>query len=86
MQNIWTKKKHTAVLVLIILLIGLTRGITLQNQIDIHPDEWVFYESTNSMMSVIFGLEREFVEAKEYPEVHIFFTCPFTYWGSYGKK
>ena len=59
-----------------ILLIALTRGITLDHHLLSHPDEHVFYGSTELLMeSVLYGHPYE--PLKPYPEGTYVFRLPF---------
>lgn len=42
-----------------------------------HPDEWVFFRSTSSLLDAIIHPGAEFHEAKEYPEGAYLFHLPF---------
>lgn len=63
--------------VLVLLLILATRAISLTYQIDIHPDEYKFARSTDSLMNTILEPGSSFVEEKEYPEGSYYFHLPF---------
>ena len=63
--------------VLVLLLVLVTRAISLTYQIDIHPDEYKFARSTDSLMNAILVPGTDFVEEKEYPEGAYYFHLPF---------
>ena len=67
----------TWVAVLVLLLVLVTRAISLTYQIDIHPDEYKFARSTDSLMNAILEPGTDFVEEKEYPEGAYYFHLPF---------
>ena len=57
-------------------LILITRALTLTFHMDIHPDEWVFYYGTDSLLDALLH-GTEFVERKEYPEGAYLMHLPF---------
>ena len=74
-----TENKSTAIgiALLMILLIAMSRGITLTHNMELHPDENVFVRAAVSLKDKIMGLEEAYVEAKEYPEGAYIFQLPF---------
>lgn len=63
--------------VLLLLLILLTRGLSLRYQMAIHPDEYKFARATDSLMNALLEPDAEFVEVKEYPEGAYLYHLPF---------
>ena len=62
---------------LMILLIAVTRGVTLTHNMELHPDENVFVRASVSLKDKVMGLGDVYEEAKEYPEGAYVFQLPF---------
>lgn len=71
------RRNAIRIAVLMILLIIVSRGITLTHNMELHPDENVFVRAAVSMKDKIMGLDDVYVEAKEYPEGAYIFQLPF---------
>ena len=71
------RRKAIEIVLLMILLIAVSRGITLTHNMELHPDENVFVRAAVSLKDKIMGLEDVYVEAKEYPEGAYIFQLPF---------
>lgn len=56
-----------------LMLILFTRGITLGNNRQLHPDEHVFYLGANSLVNALLHPGSEFQEYMEYPEGSYYF-------------
>lgn len=65
------------IVLMMILLIAVSRGITLTHNMELHPDENVFVRAAVSLKDKVMGLEDVYVEAKEYPEGAYIFQLPF---------
>ena len=63
-------------LLTIILILG-TRLITVTHNMELHPDEHVFFMAADSLTHFIEGTEDTFAEVKEYPEGAIVLQLPF---------
>ena len=62
---------------LAILLILFTRLITVGHNINLHPDEHVFYKAADSLMRYLTASADTYTEVKEYPEGAIVLQLPF---------
>ena len=71
------RKRTVCVFVLTILLIAVSRGLSLNHNSYLHPDENVFVSAAVSLKDKVMGLSDEYVEAKEYPEGAYVFQLPF---------
>ena len=71
------RKAAIGLVLMMILLIAVSRGITLTHNMELHPDENVFVRAAVSLKDKIMGLEDVYVEAKEYPEGAYIFQLPF---------
>ena len=60
-----------------ILLLLLTRGLTLCHNRELHPDEHVFYLAADSLADRLLGQSASFDEVKPYPEGAIVLQTPF---------
>lgn len=60
-----------------VLLIFLTRWISLVQNMPLHPDEHVFYFGANSLLNAILHPGLEFTQLLEYPEGSYLFYAPF---------
>ena len=72
-------QKIRAVCIAAAMIVGLilTRGISLDYCIYSHPDEPVFYGSTEALMLAIFHGEKPYEPIKAYPEGTYIFRLPF---------
>lgn len=69
------------IILITVFAIAFTRAINLTYNMTLHPDEWVFYENTDSLLSSLLHPGMEFVENKEYPEGAYLFHLPFLFLG-----
>ena len=76
---VFTKElRKTIVLVfIIVLLVSGTRAATIQHNMQLHPDESVFYSAADSLKQALSGRAVSFEEEKEYPEGAIVLQLPF---------
>jgi len=65
------------VIILITILLLLSRIITIRHNMELHPDEHVFYKASDSLMRFITGVADVYTEVKEYPEGAIVLQLPF---------
>ena len=73
-----SKKKNVIIISFVtICIILITRLFSLTYNMYLHPDEVVFFSSTNSLMNSIIHSNEEFKEFKEYPEGTYLFQLPF---------
>ena len=59
-----------------LLLLG-TRLMTVTHNMELHPDEHVFFQAADSLMRFLRGTGEAFEEVKEYPEGAIVLQMPF---------
>ena len=71
------KRSFIRIALITVILILLTRVITLTYNRQLHPDEHVFYASVHSLSESILDPDVPFIENKEYPEGTYFFQLPF---------
>lgn len=71
------KRSFIRIALFTVVLILLTRVITLTYNRQLHPDEHVFYASVHSLSQSILESDTPFVENKEYPEGTYIFQLPF---------
>ena len=71
------KRSFIRIALITVILILLTRVITLTYNRRLHPDEHVFYASVHSLSESILDPDTPFTENKEYPEGTYFFQLPF---------
>lgn len=69
-----------------VILILLTRAITLTYNRQLHPDEGVFYSTVHSLAMSILEPGTPFVENKEYPEGAYYFQLPFQMAGQIARN
>ena len=74
-----------------VLLILFTRLISVHHNINLHPDEPVFYKAADSLMRYLTGSADAYTEIKEYPEGAIVLQLPFhivaaAIYNLFGKK
>lgn len=60
-----------------IAILAFSRGITLTYNMEMHPDERVFYQGTDNLLTSILYPGTEFIEVKEYPEGAYLYHLPF---------
>lgn len=78
MYNTKCPRRHFIRIALVtVILVILTRTITLTHNRQLHPDEHVFYHSVTSLVTSILEPGTPFVENKEYPEGTYYFQLPF---------
>ena len=77
MQGQKRKKAAFVIVLLMILAVATTRGVTLMHNSYLHPDENVFVSAARSLKDRLMGIEDFYVEAKEYPEGAYVFQAPF---------
>jgi hypothetical protein len=71
-----SKKNFKIILLVTVLLIFLTRGLTVSHNIELHCDEQVFFNAAQSLKGYIFGSSPFYEEVKEYPEGAIVYQLP----------
>lgn len=71
------KRCFIRIALITVILILLTRVITLTYNRRLHPDEHVFYASVHSLSESILDPDIPFIENKEYPEGTYLFQLPF---------
>lgn len=80
-KTIERKKPHDhslfCMLLISIFLLLATRLITVRHNMNLHPDEPVFYRAADSLMHFMEGTGDSFEEVKEYPEGAIVLQMPF---------
>lgn len=81
MPNQEKKSNRLLITAIILALILVTRGLSLEYQLAIHPDEYKFARATDSLMHSMLEPGREFTEVKEYPEGAYLFHLPFHFLG-----
>ena len=59
------------------LLLFTTRLMTVTHNMELHPDEHVFFKAADSLMRYLSGTAETFEEVKEYPEGAIVLQMPF---------
>lgn len=74
--NVKRNRHFAAMMILTVLIILITRGLSLTYQMDLHPDENKFFDAASSLLeSLLYG--TEYVEEKPYPEGAYLFHLPF---------
>lgn len=76
-MNIKTNRKIPLIVLMTIILIIFTRAITLTHNMELHPDEHVFFNAAQSLKGYISGSSPIYEEVKEYPEGAIVLQLPF---------
>lgn len=71
-----SKKNFRIIVLATVLLILLTRGLTISHNMELHPDEHVFYNAAQSLKGYISGSAAVYEEEKEYPEGAIVLQLP----------
>lgn len=75
-ENKISRRWLLAAMAVVVLVIALTRGLSLTYNMDIHPDENKFFDASSSLLeSWLYG--TEYVEEKPYPEGAYLFHLPF---------
>ena len=72
-----SRKQSIYIVVIMVFMIALTRGLTISHNMELHPDEHVFYNAAQSLKGYIFGSSPIYEEEKEYPEGAIVLQLPF---------
>lgn len=72
-----SKKNFRIIVLVTVLLILLTRGLTISHNMELHCDEQVFYNAAQSLKGYLFGSSPFYEEVKEYPEGAIVYQLPF---------
>lgn len=72
-----SNKKAYIVVAVMIFMIIFTRAITISHNMELHPDEHVFYNAAQSLKNCIFDSTQVFEEEKEYPEGAFVLQLPF---------
>lgn len=62
---------------LMLLAVLVTRMLTLTHNMGMHPDEFVFFYSSESLAHKLLGIADQYTEVKEYPEGAFVFQAPF---------
>ena len=76
-KQVENRRRAFRIVWLMILLIAVTRGVTLTHNMELHPDENVFVRAAVSLKDKVMGLGDVYEEAKEYPEGPYVFQLPF---------
>lgn len=76
-----SKRSLVGVLLLTVIVIAITRGVTLTYNRQLHPDEHVFYLGANSLLNSIVHPGMVFQEIYEYPEGSYYFHLVFQLFG-----
>lgn len=71
------KKSFLFITIAMILIIIFTRATTISHNMELHPDEHVFYNAAQSLKSYVAGSSHIYEEEKEYPEGAIVLQLPF---------
>lgn len=71
-----SKRNFKIIVLVTVLLIFLTRGLTISHNMELHPDEHVFYNAAQSLKGYLSGSSPVYEEEKEYPEGAIVFQLP----------
>lgn len=72
-----SRKQFIGIVLIMVFMIALTRGLTISHNMELHPDEHVFYNAAQSLKGYIFGSSPIYEEEKEYPEGAIVLQLPF---------
>lgn len=72
-----SKKQFIGIVFIMVFLIVLTRWLTISHNMELHPDEHVFYNAAQSLKGYISGSSMVYEEEKEYPEGAIVLQVPF---------
>ena len=72
-----SRKQSIYIVLIMVFMIALTRGLTISHNMELHPDEHVFYNAAQSLKGYIFGSSPIYEEEKEYPEGAIVLQLPF---------
>ena len=75
MEN--SKKKTQFIVMAMVVLIVLTRALTISHNMELHADEHVFYTAAQSLKGYLSGSSPIYEEVKEYPEGAIVMQLPF---------
>lgn len=69
--------KKALIAAVMVLMIFFTRTITISHNMELHPDEHVFYNAAQSLKGFISGSAEVYEEEKEYPEGAFVLQLPF---------
>jgi hypothetical protein len=72
-----SKKKTQFIVMAMVVLIVLTRALTISHNMELHADEYVFYTAAQSLKGYLSGSSPIYEEVKEYPEGAIVMQLPF---------
>lgn len=72
-----SKKNFKIIVLVTVLLILLTRGLTISHNMELHPDEHVFFNAAQSLKGYLSGSSPIYEEVKTYPEGAIVYQLPF---------
>ncbi len=72
-----SRKQFIGIMLIMVFMIALTRGLTISHNMELHPDEHVFFNAAQSLKGYISGSSPVYVEEKEYPEGAIVLQLPF---------
>ena len=72
-----SRKQFIGIVLIMVFMIALTRGLTITHNMELHPDEHVFYSAAQSLKGYISGSSTVYEEEKEYPEGAIVLQLPF---------
>ena len=72
-----SRKQFIGIVLIMVFMIALTRGLTLSHNMELHPDEHVFYNAAQSLKGYLSGSSPVYEEVKEYPEGAIVLQLPF---------
>lgn len=72
-----SRKQFIGIVLIMVFMIALTRGLTISHNMELHPDEHVFYNAAQSLKGYISGSSPVYEEEKEYPEGAIVLQVPF---------
>lgn len=72
-----SKKNFRIIVLVTVLLILLTRGLTISHNMELHPDEHVFFNAAQSLKGYLSGSSPIYEEVKTYPEGAIVYQLPF---------
>lgn len=71
-----SKRSFRIIVLVTVLLILLTRGLTISHNMELHCDEHVFFEAAQGLKGYLFGSAPFYEEVKEYPEGAIVYQLP----------
>ncbi len=71
------RRRVSWIIGLMLLAVLFTRLLTLTHNMGLHPDEFVFFYSSESLAHRLLGVTDQYIEVKEYPEGAFVFQMPF---------